>query len=139
MSWESRLWTTAATAGNQARLVLAAIIALVAIIGYYSQQAENPITGEKQKVAMSTDEEIAIGLQAEPEMEQQFGGIHDDPRACAHVDQIGARLLKAFNVVIEEAGAKEPLSVQVPSPGGRQDDQCLRLARRAGVYHLRAV
>lgn len=94
--------------GVKARLVLAAIIALVAIIGYYTQQAENPVTGERQKVAMTPDEEIALGLQAEPEMEQQFGGIHGDRKACAHVDRVGARLLKAFNSTIEEKGHKNP-------------------------------
>lgn len=91
-----------------ARLMLAAVIALVAIIGYYSKQAVNPVTGEKQVVGMSEEEEIALGLQAEPEMEQQFGGIHRDRRACAHVDQVGARLLKAFNSDIEEKGRKNP-------------------------------
>lgn len=44
---------------------------------------------------MTVDQEIALGLQAAPEMAQQYGGLHPDKQVQATVKQIGNRLLKA--------------------------------------------
>jgi predicted Zn-dependent protease len=48
-------------------------------------------------VALSEKDEIALGLHAMPQMIRQHGGEHPDPRAQAHVDRIGGRLLAALN------------------------------------------
>lgn len=79
------------------RLLIALVIALFSVVSYCSMSQENPITGEKQRVALSEKDEIALGLHAMPQMIQQHGGPHPDPRAQAHVDQIGGRLLAALN------------------------------------------
>jgi len=60
------------------RLLLAVAIAVIGAIYYYCNQQVNPVTGEKQHVAMSQDQEVAMGLQTAPEMEAQFGGLHPD-------------------------------------------------------------
>ncbi|MGI9042264.1 MAG: M48 family metalloprotease, partial [Gemmatimonadales bacterium] len=53
----------------------------------------NPITEEKQRVGSITPEqEVALGVQAAPEMAQQFGGLDPDPELQARVDQVGGRL-----------------------------------------------
>jgi predicted Zn-dependent protease len=72
------------------------VVAGVALATYYCRTSENPITGEKQRVALSRDQEIALGLQATPEMKRQFGG--DDPSAAdqERLDRIGRRLLAAI-------------------------------------------
>lgn len=75
------------------RLIIAAIVALVAIIGYFTQTAVNPITGQSQRVALTVDKEIALGLQAAPEMAQQHGGLDPDGDAQALVDRVGLALL----------------------------------------------
>jgi beta-barrel assembly-enhancing protease len=90
------------------RLIIAAIIALFSIISYFSMTSENPITGESDRVALSQEEEIALGLQAMPEMAHQFGGEHPDPRAQRHVDDVGARLLAALDKSLREQGRKNP-------------------------------
>jgi predicted Zn-dependent protease len=73
--------------------MIAAIIAIVSIIGYYMQSQKNPITGENQQVAMSPEQEVALGLQAAPEMAAQFGGLHPDEEAQALVDRVGNRIV----------------------------------------------
>ena len=75
------------------RLAIAGVIALIAIVTYCSRQSVNPITGQSQFVAMSVDQEIALGLQSAPEMSRQFGGLHPDAAAQALMDRVGQRLL----------------------------------------------
>jgi beta-barrel assembly-enhancing protease len=81
--------------GGGARLILGAIIAIVALVMYFMRSEVNPVTGEKQRVAMNTEQEKALGLQAAPQMAQQMGGAipTSDPRA-AMVDDVGRRLVQ---------------------------------------------
>jgi predicted Zn-dependent protease len=78
------------------RLIGALVIALIGLGMYFFNTQVNPVTGEKQHVAMSVDQEMALGLQAAPEMASQMGGDVDpseDPRA-ALVDEVGRRLVR---------------------------------------------
>ncbi|MBT8144268.1 MAG: M48 family metalloprotease [Gammaproteobacteria bacterium] len=75
------------------RLVIGALFALFAFITYQCSTEFNPVTGEKQQIAMTASEEIAIGLQAAPEMAQQHGGLSPDKRAQALVDEVGHRIV----------------------------------------------
>jgi predicted Zn-dependent protease len=77
------------------RLIGALVVALIGFVMYMSQTQINPVTGEKQHVAMSVDQEMALGLQAAPQMAQQMGGDVDprqDPRATV-VDEVGRRIV----------------------------------------------
>src|SRR5690606_28308695 len=76
------------------RLLLALIVAGGALISYYGTREYNPITDEVQHVDLSVDQEIALGLQAAPEMAPQHGGEAPDPQAQALVDRVGQRLLE---------------------------------------------
>jgi predicted Zn-dependent protease len=70
------------------------VVAVISILGYYGSSVINPVTNEKQHVGNITPEqEIALGLQAAPEMEQQFGGEDPDANAQAKVDEVGQRLV----------------------------------------------
>lgn len=82
--------------GAKARLAIAVVIALVAIVGYMSKSSVNPVTGQTQRIAMSFEEEIAIGLHAAPEMAKQHGGLHPSREGQALVDRVGHRLLDAL-------------------------------------------
>lgn len=75
------------------RWVMAAVIAGISLISYFSMRSFNPVTGETQHVNLTIDQEIALGLQAAPEMAAQFGGLHSDPEAQAWVDRVGVRLV----------------------------------------------
>lgn len=76
------------------RFGLAIIIALIGWLLYMSQSEENPVTGEKQHVSISPDQEIRLGLESAPEMTKEMGGelSADDPRTM-EVKRIGNQLV----------------------------------------------
>lgn len=79
-----------------ARVLIAIAIALFALVRHYSRTEVNPVTGEKQRVALSTSQEIALGVQAAPRMAAKMGGVVPDADAkAALVDELGARLAQA--------------------------------------------
>ncbi|MBE7437072.1 MAG: M48 family metalloprotease [Spirochaetales bacterium] len=84
------------TRSRKSRLGLALGLALMAIVSYYvSTTVEfNPITQEEQRVALSVDQEIALGLQAAPELSQQFGGLDAADADQARLDSIGFALVR---------------------------------------------
>ncbi len=75
-------------------LLMALIIAAVALFMYFTQTEENPITGEKQRVAITPAQEIKLGLQSAPQMAAKMGGevSTNDPRT-REVQQIGQEIL----------------------------------------------
>lgn len=76
------------------RLLAALVVAVISILGYFGSSVFNPVTQEKQHVGNITpDQEVALGLQAAPEMAQQFGGLDPDPEMQARVDRVGERLV----------------------------------------------
>lgn len=80
-------------AGCAPRLVIALVVAGVSLLGYWTSREYNPFTEEKQAVAWTPEQEVALGMQAVPEMAAQFGGQDPDAGAQAAVDRIGRRLL----------------------------------------------
>jgi predicted Zn-dependent protease len=88
---------------SRSRLLIALVVAVISILGYFGKSAFNPITEEKQHVAgITPEQEVALGLQAAPEMLQQFGGPDPDPKAQALVRGVGER------VVSRSAAAQSP-------------------------------
>ena len=79
---------------SRSRLVMALVVAVIAVLGYFGNSVINPVTQEKQHVAgITPEQEVALGLQAAPEMMQQFGGPDPDPEAQALVKRVGERLV----------------------------------------------
>jgi predicted Zn-dependent protease len=76
------------------RLLIALAVAAVSLISYYSAREYNPVTDEVQHVDLTAEQEIGLGLQAAPEMAQQFGGLHPDEEAQATVDQVCSRIVQ---------------------------------------------
>ena len=74
-------------------LILGLAMAGYQAFKYYTNTQTNPITGEEQRIQWTPEEEIALGLQSASQMAQQYGGLHPDQRAQAHVDQIGKKLV----------------------------------------------
>jgi predicted Zn-dependent protease len=75
------------------RLLIGLVMAVFALFSYFGSSVYNPITGEKQRINITEQQEIALGLQATPEMAQQYGGLHPDQQAQALVDAVGNRLV----------------------------------------------
>src|SRR5690348_4373531 len=78
------------------RLIIAAVIAGASLLAYFGRSAINPVTGEKQHISLSVDQEIALGLQSAPEMAKQFGGLDPDPRRQQLVKSVGERIIKSI-------------------------------------------
>ena len=77
-----------------ARWLIALVIAIVSLVTYFGTTSENPLTGEKQRVALKPEEEIALGLKSAPEMAAQMGGLSANAEAKALVQRVGAQLLR---------------------------------------------
>jgi beta-barrel assembly-enhancing protease len=75
-----------------ARWLIALVIAAFGTLSYCTNTSDNPITGEKQRVALSAEEEVALGRQLAPQMAAQFGGASASA-ARERVRQIGARVV----------------------------------------------
>ncbi len=80
--------------GGIIRFIVAIGIALASLFTYFTHTQKNPVTGEKQRVNMSVEQEIALGLQAAPQMAQQHGGLHPDQRMQDYVDRVGNKILQ---------------------------------------------
>ena len=78
---------------NRGRIFIAAIIAIVGLVGYYGTRSKNEITGEVQHISLTEDQEIAMGMQSAPEMADQFGGVDRDPEAQRLVAEVGSRVV----------------------------------------------
>jgi predicted Zn-dependent protease len=91
------------------RWLIAIVIAVVALIGYVGKRSTNPVTGETQYVNLNPSQEIALGLQAAPEMARQMGGVLDprsDP-AAARVAEVGQHLVKSSDASRPESPYRE--------------------------------
>ncbi len=75
------------------RLLIGLVMAVFALVSYFGSSVYNPITGEKQHINITEDQEIALGLQSAPEMAQQYGGLHPNPQARALVEAVGERIV----------------------------------------------
>ena len=83
------------------RFVIAIIIALVGVFSYYTTTSENPITGEKQHIRLTPEQEIALGRQLAPQMAAQLGGLsQSDKREL--VKRVGEK------IVAQSSAARSP-------------------------------
>lgn len=76
------------------RVIIGLIIAAISGIMYFSNTQVNPVTGEKQRVALTPEQEIALGLQSAPQMAEQFGGLLPNTAIQAYVKQVGERVVE---------------------------------------------
>ncbi len=85
--------------GNQSggglinRLIVGVVMGIIALITFFSSAQFNNITGEKQYLSLTVDQEIALGLQSAPSMIDQFGGLYNNARVQQAVTAIGQRLV----------------------------------------------
>jgi beta-barrel assembly-enhancing protease len=77
-----------------ARWLIALVVALFSLVTYCTSTSENPVTGEKQRVALKPEEEIALGVKSAPEMAARMGGLSANAEARALVQRMGAQLVR---------------------------------------------
>ncbi len=90
--------------GLKLRLIIAGAIILFSVVTFYSKGQVNPVTGKKQRVDLSVNDEIALGLQSVASM----GRESMNRQANSHVDQIGFKLVYALEQVLAKQGIEIP-------------------------------
>jgi predicted Zn-dependent protease len=76
-----------------ARWLIALVVAAFGFVSYCSTTTENPITGEKQHIRMTPEQEVALGRQLAPQMAAQMGGVSRGA-SIERVRQIGQRVVQ---------------------------------------------
>ena len=67
------------------------LLALPALVGC----SMNPVTGRRELIFISGDQEIALGREAAPKFEQEFGGRVPNDQLQRYVQSVGAKLAAA--------------------------------------------
>lgn len=78
---------------SMGRILIALVVVVISVVGYFASSEFNPITGETQQVALSPNQEIAMGLQAAPEMAQMHGGLYPDQELQDYLDDVCTRIV----------------------------------------------
>lgn len=81
--------------GLNIRLLLMVGVIGFSVLSYYMKSSVNPITGENQRVNMTPEQEVAMGLQSAPQMAAEFGGEYQDPKVQTAIKQIGMKLVNS--------------------------------------------
>jgi predicted Zn-dependent protease len=79
---------------GKTRLVMGLVMAVIALVSFFGSKVYNPVTGEDQYISITPNQEIALGLQALPQMVQQHGGHHPNSELQARVDRVGFSLVQ---------------------------------------------
>jgi predicted Zn-dependent protease len=79
--------------GFNLRLLIGLGIAAFAVIAYMTHVSVNPVTGEKQHLSMTPQQETQLGIASAPQMAAQFNGLvpADDPESM-EVVRVGRRI-----------------------------------------------
>ncbi|RLT44937.1 MAG: M48 family peptidase [Chloroflexi bacterium] len=93
---------SSARRGGSSRILIAVIIAVISLITYFGSRQYNEVTDEVQYIDVTVAQEIALGLQAAPQMAQQYGGESPDRQLREMVERIGVRIVQGSN--LQETG-----------------------------------
>ncbi|HRE41968.1 MAG TPA: M48 family metallopeptidase [Ignavibacteria bacterium] len=80
---------------NKGRFLIAAVIAIISVIIYFTRTQENPVTGEKQRVSLTPEEEVILGLNTASQMKMEFGGDLKDVKINGIVDRVGNKIVNS--------------------------------------------
>jgi predicted Zn-dependent protease len=86
----------------RSRLLVGLVLAVVSVFSYFSKMQVNPVTGKKQAVTMTPQQEVSMGLQSAPQMAAEFGGLYQNQKLQDLVKTVGLK------VVSNSEAAKSP-------------------------------
>ena len=86
------------------RLLIGVAIAAFFAVKYCNQREVNDYTGRTQAISITTEQEIAIGIQSAPQIAQQHGGLYPNNQYQAFVDEVGNKLVN--NSIAQETPYK---------------------------------
>jgi predicted Zn-dependent protease len=81
--------------GISSRLLIMLVMIGISVITYFMKTQKNPVTGESQRVSLSPEEEVAMGLQSAPQMAAEFGGLYPDENVQLKVRTVGQKLVNS--------------------------------------------
>jgi predicted Zn-dependent protease len=85
--------------GMRITWILAAVIALFGVFKYFTSTQKNPVTGKSERVAMTPEQEVVLGLRTAPQMMAEMGGEvpeSHDVRA-QFVEAVGQKLVRQID------------------------------------------
>jgi len=85
-------------------LVKIALLLIVSTCPVFAGCATNPVTGSRQLMLISPEQELEIGRQYSPEVEKQLGGPISDPQIQSYVAGVGARIARVSHMPELEFG-----------------------------------
>ena len=74
------------------RAIIGVIVVLFSLATYFMSNQTNAVTGQKQHISLSTEQEKALGEREAPAMAQQFGGLDPDEKSQALVTAVGEEI-----------------------------------------------
>lgn len=80
--------------GQLFRILIGLFFGLFGLLSYCSTTVENPITGEQQRVQLTPEEEVALGLQTRGQMAREFGGLYPNEDLQQYIDRVGQRIVQ---------------------------------------------
>lgn len=69
--------------------MLVLMVTVSGIVGVLGGCSRNPVTGEQELSLISREQEIAMGREAAPQLEDEFGGKVPDDQLQSYVNQVG--------------------------------------------------
>ena len=75
-------------------VLIGIVMALFTLVRYYFNTDYNELTGEEQRIALTVEEEIAIGVQSAQPMAERHGGLDASVESQRLVDQVGQRIVQ---------------------------------------------
>ncbi len=76
------------------KILVALVIVIFSVVKYFASSDVNEITGEKQYISLSKEDEIALGINSAPQMAQEFGGLSTNKEMQNLVQKVGNRLVQ---------------------------------------------
>ncbi|WP_337044751.1 M48 family metalloprotease [Emticicia sp. 17c] len=96
------------SSGFKLRFIIGIIMAFVALISYYSKNQTNPFTGEDQHIALTPEQEVAMGLQSAPQMAQEYGGVYPDNEVQQQAKAVGNKIVSKLEDEAKTKGIAIP-------------------------------
>lgn len=76
------------------KFLVAAAIVIFSVVKYFASSEVNEITGEKQYISLSKEQEVAMGINSAPQMAQEFGGLSQNSQYQQLVKSVGEKIVK---------------------------------------------
>ena len=76
------------------RLGIGLLFSIFALLNYWGNVTNNPVTGERQRIQLSPRQEVVLGLQSSEQMLRQYGGLYPNSNLQEYIDRVGKRIVR---------------------------------------------